>query len=150
MKINSYWTWSPVFNSDTPNQHSLPSQTSSYSLKLWPCSRQTVQHISWSQGCSISPHISESTSQTFIPGVNCAWYHSMNKFIQHCVLYPWISSFNHSSSTNLLTTRNSILESREVTKVKSEFWPLLRRVEILKESREKTDHCLVNFQIEIF
>ena len=34
MKINSYWTQSPVFNSDTPNQYSLLSWTSSYFLKL--------------------------------------------------------------------------------------------------------------------
>ena len=47
-KDNSYWTQSLVFNSDTPNQHSLPSQTSSYHLKLQPHSRQTAQHISWS------------------------------------------------------------------------------------------------------
>jgi len=69
-----------------------------------------------------------------------------NKCLHNTVfLYPWISSFNHSSSTNLLTT----IESREVTKVKSEFWPSLRRVEILKEGREKADHCLVNLQITI-
>ena len=29
-----------------------------------------------------------------------------------------------------------MIESREVTKVKSEFWPSLRRVEILKEDRK--------------
>ena len=31
-----------VFNDDIPNQHLLLSQTSSYYLKLWLCSRQTV------------------------------------------------------------------------------------------------------------
>jgi len=46
------------------NQHSLPSQTSSHYLKLRPCGRQTAQHISWSQGHSISPHISKSILQT--------------------------------------------------------------------------------------
>ena len=45
----------------------------SYLLKLWSRGRQTVQHISWSQGCSTSLHISKSSSQTFIPSVNCAW-----------------------------------------------------------------------------
>ena len=70
----SYWTQSLVFNDNTPNQYLLPSQTSSYSLKLWPCNRQMAQHISWSQGHSTSLHISESILQTFTPGVNCTWY----------------------------------------------------------------------------
>jgi len=37
---NSYWTWSLVFNSNTPNQYSLQSQTLSTYLKLQPSSRQ--------------------------------------------------------------------------------------------------------------
>ena len=49
-----------MFNSNTPNQHSLPSRTSFYHLKLWPYSRQIVQHISWSQGHSTSLYISKS------------------------------------------------------------------------------------------
>ena len=48
------------------NQHSLLSWTSSYYLKLWLCSRQMAQHISWSQGCSTSPLISKSTLWTSI------------------------------------------------------------------------------------
>ena len=46
------------------NQHSLPSQTSVYHLKLWLRGKQTVQHISWSQGHSTSSLISESILQT--------------------------------------------------------------------------------------
>ena len=74
MKINSYWTQSPAFNGNTPNQHSLLSQTSSYHLKLWLHGRQAAQHISWSQGYFMSPHISESILWTFTPSVNCTWY----------------------------------------------------------------------------
>ena len=48
-------------------QHSLPSWTSSYHLKLQLCSRQIAQHISWSQGCSTSPLISESILWTSTP-----------------------------------------------------------------------------------
>ena len=44
------------------NQYSLPFWTSSSYLKLWLCSRQIAQHISWSQGCFISPHISKQSS----------------------------------------------------------------------------------------
>jgi len=73
MKINSYWTQSLMFNSDTPNQYSLLSQTSFYSLKLWPHGRQMAQHISWSQGCSMSLHISKPILWTFTPSVNCTW-----------------------------------------------------------------------------
>jgi len=36
------------------NQHSLTSWTSFIHLKLWPCSRQIVQHINWSQDHSTS------------------------------------------------------------------------------------------------
>ena len=53
-----------MFNGDIPNQHSLPSWTSSYHLKLQPHGRQMAQHISWSQGRSTSPLISESILQT--------------------------------------------------------------------------------------
>jgi len=74
MKINSYWTQSLVFNGNIPNQHSLPSWTSSYSLKSQPHGRQMAQHISWSQGHSMSPHISKSISQTFTSSVNHAWH----------------------------------------------------------------------------
>ena len=53
---NSYWTQSSVFNSNTPNQHSSPSQTLFTPLKLWLYDRQIVQHISWSQGHFTSLH----------------------------------------------------------------------------------------------
>ena len=57
-KDNFYWTRSPVFNDNTPiSPHS-------YHLKLQPHSRQTAQHISWSQGHSTSSLISESIVQT--------------------------------------------------------------------------------------
>ena len=46
------------------NQHSLSSLTSPHHLKLQPCGRQIAQHISWSQGHSTSPLISESILQT--------------------------------------------------------------------------------------
>ena len=49
------------------NQYSLPLGLSLLYLKLRPCSRQMVQHISWSQGCSTSPLISESILQTSTP-----------------------------------------------------------------------------------
>ena len=39
----------------------------SYHLKLQPCSRQMVQYISWSQGCSTNPLISKSILWTSIP-----------------------------------------------------------------------------------
>ena len=55
------------------NQYSLPLGLSSFHLKLWPHGRQTVQHISWSQGCSTSPLISESIPADFHSGVNHTW-----------------------------------------------------------------------------
>jgi len=63
-----------VFNSNTPNQHLLLTWTFLSYLKLWLCGRQTAQHISWSQGCFTSLHISEPISQTFIPSINHTWY----------------------------------------------------------------------------
>ena len=91
-----------MFNSDTPNQHSLPSQTSSYSLKLWLCNRQMVQHISWSQDHFISLHIFEFISQTFTPGVNHAWQEYTNRLINIANIYInlgyWPSHFKTSST----------------------------------------------------
>ena len=40
MKITSYWTQSPVFNGNIPNQYSLPFLTSPYHLKLQSHDRQ--------------------------------------------------------------------------------------------------------------
>ena len=54
-----------MFNGDIP--FSTPTQTSLLHLKLRPRGRQTVQHISWSQGCSTSPLISESILWTSTP-----------------------------------------------------------------------------------
>jgi len=79
MKITSYWTQSPVFNSNIPNQYSLPSQTFFYFLKWQLCSRQMAQHISWSQDHSMSLHISKSILWTFTSGMNCAW-----QTVRHC------------------------------------------------------------------
>ena len=72
-----HWLWRYKLNEVCDrytNQHSLPSQTSSLHLKLQPCSRQIVQHISWSQDYSTSLHISEPILQTFTSGVNYTWY----------------------------------------------------------------------------
>ena len=44
-----------------------PTQTSLLHLKLRPRGRQTAQHISWSQGCSTSPLISEYILRTSTP-----------------------------------------------------------------------------------
>ena len=49
------------------NQYSLPLGLSLLHLKLQPRGRQTAQHISWSQGHSTSPLISESILWTSIP-----------------------------------------------------------------------------------
>ena len=92
MKINSYWTQSMVFNGDIPNHHSLPSQTSQtsfYHLKLQPYGRQMAQHISWSQGHSTSPHISEPILQTFTSGVNRAW-HKIGSEMCGLVEWSWL------------------------------------------------------------
>jgi len=51
-KDNFYWTWSPVFNSNTSNQYLLLFWTLSTHLKLQLYNRQIVQHISQSQDCS--------------------------------------------------------------------------------------------------
>jgi len=102
-----------VFNGNIPNQYSLPSQTSSYYLKLQPHSRQAAQHISWSQGCSISPHISKPILQTFTPGINYIWqYYQTPKstitFKQFCLRNNLstskskIASSCHNSSTATL------------------------------------------------
>ena len=96
------------------SQHSLPSWTSFIYLKLRPCSRQMVQHISWNQGCSTSSchqaqslHtlcISKSTLWTFI-----SWCEP------HCYTYfspstPKISSvldkFKACNRNSLLTLYN--------------------------------------------
>ena len=42
------------------NQYSFLLRLFLLHLKLWPCGRQMAQHISWSQGYSTSPLISES------------------------------------------------------------------------------------------
>ena len=73
-----------MFNSDTPNQHSLPSQNFPYHLKLRSCGRQIVQHISWSQGRSTSPHNSEPILWIFIPGMNCIWQLINENFLPLC------------------------------------------------------------------
>jgi len=62
-KDNSYWTQSLVFNDNIPNQHSSPSQTLFTSLKLWLYGKQTVQHISWSQGHFTSLHHQALTTE---------------------------------------------------------------------------------------
>ena len=64
------------------NQYSLPLGLSLLHLKLQPCSRQTVQHISWSQGRSTCLLISKSILQTSTP----VWTmpDSMEKWIIRC------------------------------------------------------------------
>jgi len=87
------------------NQYSLPFQTSSFYWKLWSCSRQTVQYISWSQGYSISLYISKSILQTFISSVNCTWY---NTFVS-TVTTNGITSYIFFYLQNLYTTMNQVL-----------------------------------------
>ena len=61
------------------NQYSLPLGLYFLHLKLQPHDRQTAQHISWSQGRSTSPLISESILQTStlawtMPDTSCLPY----------------------------------------------------------------------------
>jgi len=64
------------------NQHSLPSWTSFIHLKLWPCSRQTVQYISWSQDHSTSLHHQAQSLHTLCTSRSILW-----TFISQCEPY---------------------------------------------------------------
>ena len=72
------------------NQYSLSSQTSFYYLKLQPCGRQMVQHISWSQGHSTSLYISESISLSRLKKVDLTYFLFFSFFI---FLFDFISLF---------------------------------------------------------
>jgi len=90
------------------NQHSLSSWTSLYHLKLWPHGRQTVQHISWSQGCSTSLHISKSILQTFTSSVNHTWYLTV------IVFYPLLYTGLISCSLVLIIVIYLSLECKNI------------------------------------
>jgi len=112
MKINSYWTQSLVFNSEIPNQHSLLSWTSFYFLKLQLHGRQMMQHISWSQGCYMSPHNSEPISCTFTSGVNCAWqYYQTTKSALASEQFYLLNPLSQFYLQNNLSTSKSKIAS---------------------------------------
>ena len=123
IEIQAEWSlWHPVFNGNTPNQHSLLFQISSYYLRLWPYSRQMAQHISWSQSHSTSSHISKTILQTFTPSVNHVWqyyqtpksvvaseqFHLQDSLLQFCLqnnlctLKSKIAFSYYNSSTSTL------------------------------------------------
>ena len=122
-----------MFNDNTPNQYSLSSQTSFTHLKLWPCGRQMVQYISWSQNHSNKSALLSSLHGVFIlyvflsqpcgllpSGMNCTWHQYIGLLISLLVFFWTLnllyltllySSFSTLllSFSYLLTTLSSLM-----------------------------------------